>query len=121
MAQKCPTGLGAAGRRLWRDTSGVYELRADELLLLDKACRTADDLARLEQEMAGESLTTIGSAGQVRAHPLLAELRGMRLVLAKLLGQLDLPEEQADGVVRTATSQRKRDAALVRWHGRRGA
>lgn len=75
---KTPHGLAASGRRLWRAVVAEYDLRADELLLLDKACRSADDVARLEAALADAPLLTEGSAGQTRANPLLAELRGMR-------------------------------------------
>ncbi len=114
--QKAPQKLGASGGQLWRDLAARFEFGPDERLLLEQACRTADDVTRLEQALAGEPLTTRGSTGQVRSHPLLAELRGMRLVLSRLLAQLDLPEEQEDGVVRTAESERKRQAALSRWN-----
>lgn len=115
-AIKTPGGLSAPGRQLWRAVTAAYSLRPDELLLLEKVCRTADDVARIETAVVGEPLTTLGSTGQVRAHPLLAELRGMRVVLAALLRQLDLPDVAADGSWRSATSERKRRAAESRWH-----
>jgi hypothetical protein len=58
----------------------------------------------------------VDAGRQTRAHPLLAELRGMRSLLAALLRQLDLPELQADGAWRSPSSIRKRDAALSRWN-----
>lgn len=115
---RTPRGLAAGGARLWRDVVAVYELRPDEVVLLEKAARTVDDLAGLEAAMDGEPLTTVGSAGQLRAHPLLAELRGMRLVLSSLVRQLGLPDavsgtraaEQA-----TSRSSNARAAARARW------
>lgn len=113
-----PRGLAATGSRLWRDVVAIYDLRTDELLLLDKAARTADDLARLEQALAGEPLTTVGSAGQLRAHPLLAELRGMRLVLGSLLRQLALPDPNAEQDAPRRAAERSdlaMRAARARW------
>lgn len=88
----------------------TYRLRPDEVLLLEKACRTADDVARLEAALEGEPLTVSGSTGQPRAHPLLIELRGMRTLLAQLLRQLHLPEGES-----LTASEQARKAALVRW------
>lgn len=120
---RAPQRLSAAGRRLWRETVDEHELRPDELLLLEKACRTADDLDRLEEAMAVEPLTTTGSTGQVRAHPLLAEIRGMRQLLAALLRQLAVPDAEEPGAVGTvvsSTTSRARTAARARWE-KRGA
>lgn len=116
---RTPARLSTAGKHLWRATVDEHELRPDELLLLEKACRTADDLGRLEVAMAREPLTTTGSTGQVRAHPLLAEIRGMRQLLAALLKQLAVPDNEADSAVSSTTS-RARAAARARW-GQRGA
>lgn len=119
MRVKAPVGLKAPGRRAWLAVTEVYELTVGELLVMEKYARTLDDVARVEAALIGEPLTTTGSTGQLRAHPLLAELRGMRALAASLLRMLDLPQEQEDGVVRSATSERKRAAAMVRWRGNR--
>lgn len=88
-----PSGLGVDGRRLWSAVVGVYELRADEVHVLELAARTADDVAAVQAALAGAPLTVAGSMGQVREHPLLSELRQQRAALARLLRQLDLPDE----------------------------
>jgi hypothetical protein len=94
----------------------------DELHVLEAACRTADTLARLEAELVDAPLTVAGSMGQLREHPLLAEARQQRIVLARLFGQLKLPdsEEKAErlGVERT---HQARKAALERWSHRGSA
>ena len=41
--------------------------------------------------MAGQPLTTKGSMGQERGHPLLSEARQQRVVLNRTLAQLKLP------------------------------
>ena len=90
---RTPAGLQSAGRRLWRAVVDEFELEAVELVLLEKACRTADDCARLDEAVAAAPLTVEGSMGQVREHPLLAQSRQTRALLAALLKQLNLPAE----------------------------
>ena len=49
--------------------------------MLEQACRTADELDRLERAVrALPSLVVEGSTGQPRSHPLLAEVRAHRLL-----------------------------------------
>jgi hypothetical protein len=120
-----PEGLGVAGRALWESVIPAFVLEPDELALLASAARTVDELDRLTSALAkAKSLTVRGSTGQERAHPLLAEVRHHRLVLAKLLDEMGLPE--APGRV-SAASRRASRAAESRWapvieaRGRRGA
>jgi hypothetical protein len=111
-----PRGLGTSGRRLWRAAVASYEFGPGELLLLEKAARTADDVDRIEAALVDAPLVTIGSAGQERAHPLLAELRAFRALLAQLVRQLGLEvdDEPVRGVALTP-SQIGRKAAAARW------
>ena len=44
-----PSGLKAPGRRLWLSVVGKYVLTAAEVEMLGQACRTADELDRLER------------------------------------------------------------------------
>ena len=111
-----PKGLDRTGRRLWRDVVSAYELRPDELILLDSACRTADLVVRLEAAMEGQPLTVRGSMGQEREHPLLSEARQQRSLLARLFAQLKLPDADAEPV-----ANQQRDAAMARWSAARGA
>ncbi len=110
-----PTNLGRAGARLWRETVAVYELRGDELLLLDKASRTADDAERLDVALAEAPLLVPGSAGQDRPNPLLGEARATRALLAALLRQLALPDPVAEQRRADARSSQARTAARARW------
>ncbi len=43
--------LGAAGRAPWAQFNERYELDGAEEQLLDSACRTLDELTRLEREL----------------------------------------------------------------------
>lgn len=115
---KAPPGLKAGGSKLWRAVVDEYELRADEVRILEQACRTADLIDTMHETLAGAPLLTSGSMGQDRPHPLLTEIRGHRLLLAQLLKQLHLPDDGAAGQWSQNTSQKGRAAAMARWHGR---
>lgn len=113
---KRPAGLGTAGARFWRQVAGAYELRPDEGVLLETACRTLDTIAALDAALVGEPLTVRGSAGQLREHPLLSEARQQRLALSRLLRQLALPDPEEVAELREAARSRKaRAAARERW------
>lgn len=112
-----PAGLGEAGAGLWGDVAGKFELRADELRVLEAAAREADLLAVLEAGMVGEPLMVKGSQGQPVIHPLISEVRQHRLTQAGLLKQLRLPDVNDSAEARSAAA---RAAVNVRW-AKRGA
>jgi hypothetical protein len=114
---KAPPGLRAAGRCLWRTISAEYELREDERQALAAACRTADEIKRLEDALTDAPATVEGSTGQTRVHPLFAEVRAHRLALAKLLQAVGLPSEELPGqdITGTARSSAARQLARRRW------
>jgi hypothetical protein len=89
-----------------------------ELAMLGKACRTADEVDRLERAVrALPELTTIGSTGQLRPHPLLEEVRRHRLPLERLTTVLNLPDNTEE-VGSRAGSRHARKAAEGRWRKR---
>src|SRR5215211_3871689 len=96
-SQRAPAGLGSAGRALWRRLTEGLRLRSDELVLLEAAARTADELAELEAALAEAPATVAGSMGQTRPNPLYAEVRAHREALRRLLGSLDVPEAECVG------------------------
>lgn len=112
-----PAGLAVAERRLWSSTAADFDLRADELQVLEDACRTADLVDRLQAELDKDgSLISAGSREQVVAHPLLREVRAQRDLLCRLVRQLRLPDEPAQADRQAASrSTKARDAALARW------
>ena len=115
-----PADLEAAGRELWRSITATYELRADELRLLTEACRTVDELERLRAALADAEPVVAGSKGQVRPHPLIAEIRAHRLALRGLLASIGI--EDADAEAGDGEAQRSaagRALARQRWGGRR--
>ena len=76
--------------------------------------RTVDDLATLRAALADTGLVSAGSKGQARAHPLLAEVRGLRLLLLRLAAQLGLPDEDEPAGA-TPASRKAAKAANARW------
>lgn len=118
-ARSAPEGrYGAAGTSLWNQVAAVYELDPAEEMALGAACRTADEVARLEQALIECGVVVAGSKGQDRAHPLLAELRAHRLVLLRLLEAVGLDVDDVDRSF--AKSHAGRQLAHQRWD-RRGA
>jgi hypothetical protein len=110
---RAPRGLGSAGGALWRSVVGAYDLRPDELLILESAARVTDVIARLDVELDGAPLTVLGSVGQTREHPLMSEQRQQRGLLARLLGQLRLPDTQQGEA--SQRSEAGRRLARQRW------
>lgn len=108
-----PEGLGAKALVVWTEISEGYDLRIDELRVLEDACREIDLIERLEGELLHADLIVTGSMGQPVASPLVQELRQHRGVLARLLGWLKLPDEEAPAKGNTSASARQ--AAMARW------
>lgn len=105
-----PKGLGARGRRVWREvTQGSEAFSPGAALLLEEACRTADRLDRLdgilrgeEQEFARVKLPRdweIGDDGELVlvVNGALAEARQQANVLRQMLATLEIVKAQAGG------------------------
>lgn len=111
--QPAPDGLGARAIELWEGVVSRWELRIDELLVLEAACREVDLIDAMEERQKSEDLIGEGSQGQPVAAPLISEMRMHRATLASLLKQLRLPDE--DGRAAATTSDLARHAANARW------
>lgn len=109
---KAPAGLGAKAKKVWSEITSVYDLRADELRILEDACREIDLIERLESELKGAELVVSGSMGQPVVSPLVQELRQHRGVLARLLTCLKLPDDEPGAGERSSSA---RTAAMARW------
>jgi hypothetical protein len=110
-----PSGLKSPGHRLWAAVAESFVLNAGELAMLEQACRTADELDRLEKAVrALPNLITTGSTGQLKPHPLLAEARAHRQLLERLVGALALPDEDEESGLRPG-QRHARKAANARW------
>jgi len=113
---RVPSGLGRQAQRIWRETVRDFDLSAAELRILEDACREADLVERIEEELGKlKSLTVAGSMGQPVITELAKEIRQHRLTYSKLIRDLSLPDEDASSWDGMTTSQRARRAALVRW------
>lgn len=108
-----PPDLGPAGLALWESLTSDYEFRADELRVLEDACREVDLIERMREEADKLPLMVQGSQGQPVASPLVQELRQHRALLARLLGSLrisDVDDESGPDM-----SEFARYAARKRW------
>jgi hypothetical protein len=121
---KIPEGLGPKARAVWTSTTKEFELRADELRVLEDCCREVDLIERLEEALDGAALIVEGSMGQPVASPLVTEIRQHRATLARLFASLKLPAEAGSAESQAAErSSAARNAANARWNtgARRGA
>lgn len=109
-----PSGLGSRAVRFWDQIVATYDLRPDEVLVLENACREIDLITRMEAEQRDAGLISEGYNGQPVPAPMLGELRQHRSVLARLLGQLKFPDAP-DQPAETASEQARR-AAFARWN-----
>lgn len=113
---KPPASLDTAGKALWSDVVRNYELRVDDLAVLESACKTLDMITTLDEAWTelGKPFMTRGSMGQDVIHPLIGERRTQQAALARLLSQLKLPDETSAAV----GTNPARAAADSRWkHG----
>ena len=115
MPSDAPVTLGEAGAALWEAVTADYALSAPEEAVLAEACATLDTLSKLAEELASSALMVEGSKGQEVLHPAVREARQQRLALGRLLGQLDLPDEEGEALVESLTTVRARKAAQARW------
>jgi hypothetical protein len=112
---KTPTGLKGPGRRLWAESTELYTYNPSEMLILEKACRSADRLARLEKAEAELTSPVVhGSRGAVSMHPIGEEIRRETVLLTRLLEQIRPPGE-AEQVGSTPAKTRAQKAAEARW------
>jgi len=99
---------------------GAFTLERDELELLAETARTMDEIDKLAAVILRDGVTAVGSTGQPRAHPAVAEVRQHRLALSRLLAALALPA--VDGsTIRTPTSLRAANASRSRGRRAGGA
>lgn len=111
---RAPKDLGPRGRSFWRRTLAGYDLSETELELLRECCRLLDECESLRTSVDADGTTVAGSAGQVRVHPALGELRQHRLALGRLLAQLALPDVD-ETALKSPVQARASRAAQARW------
>jgi hypothetical protein len=74
------------------DAAGV-DLTGTELELADRAEAIANSIEQLEAVIALEGPTTQGRRGTI-THPALTEVRHLSALLARILGQLKVPDDE---------------------------
>lgn len=111
---KAPATLEAAGKALWVEVVEKYTLRADELAVLEGACRARDMIATLTDVWDGDPWTK-GSMGQLVEHPAPKAMRAWQAAHDAALARLKLPDDATAGETSTNPA---RAAAATRWkHG----
>ena len=116
-----PRGLSGRGRRFWRETTGRYLFRPDELELLTEACRCMMLLDTIEAECLASPLLVAGTRGSAKSSPLLVELRLQRATLQRLLRGLRLPDDLPATSMGSTRSRAASHAANARWRGDGGS
>ena len=112
---RMPARLGPEGKALWEAITTLHtDLGPDALRTLTDACREADLVQRLEDELRDAPLMVRGAQGQLVASPLLTEVRQHRSVLAALLKALRLPQTAGDGKRAEQEASEKARAAAGR-------
>jgi hypothetical protein len=100
-----PRGLKTAGRRLWNDIQGKYELEEHETALLTEMCRTADRLEALNAVVHAEGVIDQDTG---RAHPAAVEARQLGIAFARLSAALRLPAGTDDDQQKGARRPQRR-------------
>ena len=89
-----PANLKPAGKKLWIQIASEFVISdAAGQRLLQSACEAADLIADAEAVIARDGLTIPDRYGAIRAHPLLATIRGAQGNLVRALRSLNLDEE----------------------------
>lgn len=95
---------------------GHAEFTERELVIVDLARRQMNDIETLENLLAEQGATVVGSMKQPRLNPIFAELRQSRIALSRILAELRMPDEGfSDG-----KNVRKQRAANHRWGNDQG-
>ncbi len=110
-----PDSLAQGGRKLWSDIVETYDLRVDEMRVLEDACHEVDLIDLMVAGMAGNPLVVDGSKGTPVVNPLLPELRQHRTMLKTLMQSLKLPDDGNAERESADRSTKARAAANARW------
>ena len=110
---RAPGGLAADGLKLWRSVTSVYELSPAELVMLGRACVTADTLAAADAEITGQGLSVKGSRGQIIPNRLVKVRCELERILDIQIRSLNLPMPGEDQGRRRSPAAAA--AAYTRW------
>ncbi len=93
------------------------QFTAKELENLRLVAGQADLVDRLERELSVQPLMVPGAQGQPRPNPLIAVLTSARTAQARLLAEVRLEVDAAEGL--PVKNRRAQRAAQARWRARR--
>lgn len=104
-APSAPAGTGLNGKKLWVAVVGDFDLDEHETALLREAVRAIDLLDELAAAIKKDGAMVAG-----KLHPAVVEARQGRIVLARMLAALRLP----DGTAGDETQGRRQRRTGVR-------
>jgi hypothetical protein len=108
-----PGYLAEAGVEVWRNVTRQFQLHAGELVILGELCKTADEIAEMEDALDEFGPLIVGSRGQRVINPMYAQIAAHRSLLDRLMLSLALPTD-GESVGSRRTPQAKQ-AATARW------
>lgn len=111
--------LGVRGRAFWVAVQEVFEFDERESEILLESCRTMDAIDALVVAVSTHGTMVEGSKGQPTLNPAIPELRQQQAALGRLLGQLDLADED-EQVLDKARQLKAHAQAQARWRDRKG-
>jgi hypothetical protein len=96
-----PARLGPRGAALWTEVTESHTLSAADLEILTEACRCADRLERLDQQLTGDDMAWLDLEKmrsddheyRVTVDAALSEARQQQNILKQLIASLRLPDE----------------------------
>jgi hypothetical protein len=97
--------LGKAGSKLWGAVAGGRELSAAHRALLLNACRIADRLDEIDEEIPRAGLTVVNHQGTECVNPLIPEQRQQLSQLSAVLTRMGFKELPKDAPKRTVKDQ----------------
>jgi phage terminase small subunit len=96
---RTPAGLGAAGRRLFREVAAdvheTIELDSKDIQTLERAAVLADLVELLRQDVRERGAVVEGSTGRLQANPSIEKIGTMQGRIVQMLGTVRLDPEPA--------------------------
>jgi phage terminase small subunit len=95
-----PKHLSSEAKKWWTAVNETYDLAPHELLLLQSAAESWDEMQRARATTAKEGQTFVDRYGCPRPHPAVAIARDAKVTFNRTLRQLNLDVETPSGSVR---------------------
>jgi hypothetical protein len=110
-----PAGLLGRGSAFWIEMLTELEFDTKETALVLEAARVLDRIDQLAEAIEADGLTVKGSMGQTVIHPAVAELRQQQAAFARLIGGVNLPDD--DAAADRFKYERAKAGSDARWNG----